>query len=195
MKAPPNDPRFAPEMSSHINRIIKTLGGRTMCLFTSYRNLEACADGAKGTGIKILRQGEKPRTKLLAEFRQNKGSALFATASFWQGVDIPGEALSCLVIDKIPFMNPGDPLMEALQERDPASFTNYSLPKAILDMRQGFGRLIRRRSDRGVVVIFDNRLFQKSYGHAVLSSLPGAPIHRDLDELENFFNSAPAPIK
>jgi ATP-dependent DNA helicase DinG len=145
--------------------------------------------------VKILRQGDKPRTKLLKEFRRDEGTALFATSSFWQGVDIPGEALSCLVIDKIPFMNPGDPLLEALQERDPQSFANYSLPKAILDLRQGFGRLIRRRSDRGVVVIFDTRLFTKSYGAEVLSSLPGCRVTRDLDELEKFFKSAESPVE
>lgn len=195
MKAQANDPAFAQEMSGHINRIVKFLGGRTMCLFTSYKNLAFCAEAAESTGVKILRQGDQPRSKLLKEFRRDEGTALFATSSFWQGVDIPGEALSCLVIDKIPFMNPGDPLLEALQERDPQSFSNYSLPKAILDLRQGFGRLIRRRSDRGVVVIFDTRLFTKSYGAEVLASLPECRVTRDLDELEKFFKSAGSSVE
>ena len=195
MKCLPNDPGFAAEMSTHINRVIKLLGGRTMCLFTSWKNLEACATAAEATGVEILRQGDKPRSKLLAKFRKDEGTALFGTSSFWQGVDVPGEALSCLMIDKIPFMNPGDPLLEALQERDPACFANYSLPKAILDLRQGFGRLIRRRSDRGVVVIFDTRLFTKSYGQDVLASLPGCAVHRDLDALEKFFQSEAAPLE
>jgi ATP-dependent DNA helicase DinG len=195
MRAQPNDPSFAPEMSGHLNRIIKHLGGRTMCLFTSYKNLLACSEAAEATGVRILRQGDKPRSKLLKEFRKDEGTALFATSSFWQGVDIPGEALSCLTIDKIPFMNPGDPLLEALQERDPNSFANYSLPKAILDLRQGFGRLIRRRSDRGVIVIFDTRLFTKSYGADVLASLPDCPVHRDLDALEKFFKRADTPVE
>jgi len=195
MKVQPNDPAFAQEMSGHINRIVKFLGGRTMCLFTSYKNLQFCADAAESTGVKILRQGDQPRSKLLKQFRRDEGTALFATSSFWQGVDIPGEALSCLVIDKIPFMNPGDPLLEALQERDPQSFSNYSLPKAILDLRQGFGRLIRRRSDRGVVVIFDTRLFTKSYGAEVLASLPDCRVTRDLDELEKFFKSAGSSVE
>jgi ATP-dependent DNA helicase DinG len=186
MRASPNDPEFASEMSGHINRILVYLGGRTMCLFTSYRNLEACARAAAATGVRILRQGDLPRSKLLAEFRKDEGTALFATSSFWQGVDVPGEALSCLVIDKIPFMSPADPLLEALEERDPQSFRNYSLPKAILDLRQGFGRLIRTRTDRGVVVIFDNRLFTKAYGTEVLSSLPACPLYRDLGALERF---------
>ena len=195
MKSQPNDPTFPTEMSGHINRIIKFLKGRTMCLFTSYKNLDLCAQAAEATGVKILRQGDQPRSKLLKEFRRDEGTALFATSSFWQGVDIPGEALSCLVIDKIPFMSPGDPLLEALQERDPQSFTNYSLPKAILDLRQGFGRLIRRRSDRGVVVIFDPRLFSKGYGAEVLASLPECRVTRDLDELEKFFKSTESPVE
>ena len=195
MKSQPNDPTFTTEMSGHINRIIRFLKGRTMCLFTSYKNLDLCAQAAESTGVKILRQGDQPRSKLLKEFRRDEGTALFATSSFWQGVDIPGEALSCLVIDKIPFMSPGDPLLEALQERDPQSFSNYSLPKAILDLRQGFGRLIRRRSDRGVVVIFDNRLFTKGYGPEILASLPECRVTRDLDELEKFFKSAGSPVE
>jgi len=195
MKSQPNDPSFPTEISGHINRIIKSLGGRTMCLFTSYKNLDLCAQAAESTGVKILRQGDQPRSKLLKEFRRDEGTALFATSSFWQGVDIPGEALSCLVIDKIPFMNPGDPLLEALQDRDPQSFSNYSLPKAILDLRQGFGRLIRRRSDRGVVVIFDTRLFSKSYGAGVLASLPDCRVSRDLDDLEKFFNSSASSVE
>ncbi len=195
MKSQPNDPGFVPEMSALLNRILRFMGGRTMCLFTSYRNLEACADAAGPTGVRILRQGERPRSKLLKEFRKGEGTALFGTSSFWQGVDVPGEALSCLTIDKIPFLNPGDALLEALQERDPACFTNYSLPKAILDLRQGFGRLIRRRTDRGVVAIFDNRLFTKAYGAEALASLPDCAVHRDLDALENFFKSAGTPVE
>jgi ATP-dependent DNA helicase DinG len=195
MKTSANDPGFAEEVSEHLNRIIRFLGGRTLCLFTSYRNLTACAQAAVSTGVRILRQGDQPRSKLLKEFRRDQGTALFATSSFWQGVDIPGEALSCLAIDKIPFMNPGDPLLEALQERDPACFTHYSLPKATLDLRQGFGRLIRRRSDRGVVVIFDTRLFTKAYGGTLLSSLPPCPVSRDLESLEKFFKTDEAPVE
>ncbi len=191
LKASPNDPGFAAEMSGHLNRIIRLLGGRTLCLFTSYRNLQACAEAARSTGVTILRQGDKPRSRLLAKFRKDEGTALFATASFWQGVDVPGEALSCLTIDKIPFAHPDDPLLEALQERDPDCFMNYSLPKAILDLRQGFGRLIRTTADRGAVVIFDNRLFSRRYGAEVLSSLPDCAVHRDPEALERFFARSP----
>jgi ATP-dependent DNA helicase DinG len=195
MACGPNDPGFADEMSGHINRILRILGGRTMCLFTSYRNLEHCAAAAAPTGLKILRQGDRPRSRLLEEFRRDEGAALFATSSFWQGVDIPGEALSCLVIDKIPFLSPGDPLLEALTERDPRSFQNYSLPKAILELRQGIGRLIRRRSDRGAVVIFDPRLFDRAYGAGILGSLPSCPVTRDLEAVEKFFTCPGPPIE
>ena len=192
LRADPNDPRFPEEMSGHINRILRLLGGRTMCLFTSYRNLEICAEAARETGVAILKQGDRPRWRLLAAFRRDEGTALFATASFWQGVDVPGEALSCLTIDRIPFTPPDDPLLEALQERDPDCFWSYSLPRAILDLRQGFGRLIRTTTDRGAVVLFDNRVFTRRYGAEILASLPDCPVHRDLGALEQFFGrSAP----
>ena len=172
-------------MSEGIHYILETLGGKTMCLFTSYRNLDACAARAEETSVRILRQGDKPRTKLLEEFRNDPSSALFATASFWQGVDIPGEALSCLVIDKLPFLPPTDPLLDALQEKDPKAFMNFSLPKAVLALRQGFGRLIRTKTDRGVVVIFDHRLLSARYGRDFLKALPPCPIQRNLEELKN----------
>ncbi len=181
----PGAPGYLDEMSEGIHSILETLGGKTMCLFTSYRNLDACAERAEETSVRILRQGDKPRTRLLEEFRNDPTSALFATASFWQGVDIPGEALSCLVIDKLPFMPPTDPLLDALQEKDPKAFMNFSLPKAVLALRQGFGRLIRTKTDRGVVVIFDHRLLSARYGRDFLKALPPCPIQRNLEELKN----------
>jgi ATP-dependent DNA helicase DinG len=189
MRNRPGAPGYLEEMNEGIHYILKSLRGRTMCLFTSYRNLDACAQAAESTGIRILRQGDKPRTKLLEEFRTDPSSALFATASFWQGVDIPGEALSCLVIDKLPFLPPSDPLLDALQEKDPRAFLNFSLPKAVLALRQGFGRLIRSKTDRGVVVIFDHRLLSARYGRDFLRALPPCPVHRNLEELENFISA------
>jgi ATP-dependent DNA helicase DinG len=187
MEAGPNDAGFAGEVAEHLKRIIAFLGGRTLALFTSYRVLEHCAQAARETGVAILKQGDRPRGKLLKEFREDRGTALFATSSFWQGVDVPGEALSVLTIDKIPFVTPEDPLLDALQERDPQTFTNYQVPKATLALRQGFGRLIRTAKDRGVVVIFDRRLFKMRYGREMLKALPAAPVKRDLDALEAFF--------
>jgi ATP-dependent DNA helicase DinG len=187
MKCTPNDAGFAGEVSDHLNRIIRFLGGRTMALFTSYRVMESCAEAARETGVAILKQGERPRTKLLKDFREDRGTALFAVSSFWQGVDVPGDALSCLTIDKIPFITPEDPLLDALQERDPDTFSNYQVPKATLSLRQGFGRLIRTSTDRGVVVIFDKRLFTKRYGAEMRAALPPVKVVRDLDRLETFF--------
>jgi len=191
MRTRPSDSGFLQELAEGIRKILEIMRGRTMCLFTSYRNLEFCADDAESTGVKILRQGDRPRTKLLEKFRKDPESALFATASFWQGVDIPGEALSCLAIDKLPFLPPDDPLLDAIQERDPECFARYSLPKAILSLRQGFGRLIRTRTDRGVVVIFDRRIVDARYGRDFLAALPECPLTRDLATLEEFFRSTP----
>ena len=191
MECGPNDAGFADEVSGHLNRIIQFLGGRTMALFTSYRVMERCAEAARETGVAILKQGEKPRSKLLNEFRADRGTALFGVSSFWQGVDVPGEALSVLTIDKIPFITPEDPLLDALQERDPETFTNYQVPKATLALRQGFGRLIRTATDRGVVVIFDRRLFSMRYGRAMRAALPGARVTRDIDAVEEFFEATP----
>ncbi|MBI4565147.1 MAG: ATP-dependent DNA helicase [Planctomycetes bacterium] len=191
--AGPNDPEFAPEIARSINQILRHLGGRTMALFTSYRNMRRCAEAAQETGVEILVQGQQPQSQLLKAFREDRGTALFATASFWQGVDVPGEALSCLVIDKIPFTPPEDPLLDALRERDPDCFRHTSLPRAIIELRQGFGRLIRTSSDRGVVVIFDNRLFTARYGRDILESLPDIPIHRDLHAVFEFFDDSRAP--
>lgn len=190
LRSRPSDAGFLEELAQGIRRILEIMKGRTMCLFTSYRNLEFCAEAAESTGVKILTQGDQPRTKLLAKFRKDPSSALFATASFWQGVDVPGDALSCLVIDKLPFLSPDDPLLDAIQERDADAFSRYSLPKAILSLRQGFGRLIRTKTDRGVVVIFDKRLTDSSYGPQFLAALPKCPLSRDLSAIESFFSSS-----
>ena len=190
MAAGPNDPGFAAEMAKSINRIVKALGGRTLALFTSYKNMNLCADAAAETGIEILRQGAQPRSKLLEAFREDRGTALFATASFWEGIDVPGAALSCLIIDKIPFTTPEDPLLDSLRERDPEHFAHHSLPRAIIALRQGFGRLIRTSTDRGVVVLFDKRIFTARYGQEVLASLPEVPVRRDLEAVFEFLGAS-----
>lgn len=183
----PNHADFAGAMAGTINRIITGLGGRTMALFTSYRNLDVCATAARDTGVTILRQGDRPRTQLLDRFRKGgKPKALFATTSFWQGVDIPGDPLSCVIIDKIPFAPPDEPLMEAMGERLPDAFSTFSLPRAIIDLRQGFGRLIRTQTDRGAVVIFDGRIFTKPYGRSILDSLPECERTRDVERIFSF---------
>jgi ATP-dependent DNA helicase DinG len=139
----------------------------------------------------VLVQGDAPRERLLDLFRDDVGSVLLATATFWQGVDVPGESLSLLVIDKLPFSAPGDPLHEARCEAVEAAggdwFTGYALPSAVLQLRQGFGRLIRGHGDRGVVAILDPRLRTKPYGRAFLAALPRCPLVDDRAAVAAFF--------
>jgi ATP-dependent DNA helicase DinG len=139
----------------------------------------------------ILVQGEAPRERLLERFRDEVASVLVATSTFWQGVDIPGESLSLLVIDKLPFAAPGDPLVEARCERisDQGGdwFREYALPSAVLQLRQGFGRLIRSHADRGVVAILDPRVSTRPYGRAFLESLPNCPVTADRGTVAAFF--------
>ena len=161
-----------------------------MALFTSYRMMQAAARRAapalEAAGIRLLVQGSGPsREALTAAFRDGaRPSVLLGTDSFWEGVDLIGDALSCLVIAKLPFPSPGDPLVDARCERiekDGASaFHDYSLPSAVIKLRQGFGRLIRHKEDRGVVVIADNRLFTKGYGAVFRRNLP-AEVRRFAD--------------
>jgi len=141
----------------------------------------------------VLVQGEAPRERLLERFRNEVDSVLIATSTFWQGVDIPGESLSLLVIDKLPFSAPGDPLHEARCEAVEAAggdwFRDFALPTAMLQLRQGFGRLIRGHDDRGVVAILDPRLRTRPYGRAFLAALPRCPLVDDLGPVGAFFGA------
>ncbi len=166
--------------------------GRALVLTSSYRALEAVAGGIRGrVPYEVLVQGEAPRERLLDRFRDEVASVLVATSTFWQGVDVPGESLSLLVIDKLPFAAPGDPLVEARCERIAALggdwFREYSLPSAVLQLRQGFGRLIRSHADRGVIAILDPRLRTQPYGRAFLDSLPRCPIASERAAVAEFF--------
>jgi ATP-dependent DNA helicase DinG len=139
----------------------------------------------------VLVQGEEPRERLLERFRSEVDSVLIATSTFWQGVDVPGESLSLLVIDKLPFSAPGDPLHEARCEAVERAggdwFRDYALPTAMLQLRQGFGRLIRSHADRGVVAILDPRLRTRAYGRAFIGALPRCPIAEDHAAVSAFF--------
>jgi ATP-dependent DNA helicase DinG len=166
--------------------------GRALVLTSSYRALEAVAAGIRGrVPYEVLVQGEAPRERLLERFRDEVGSVLVATSTFWQGIDVPGESLSLLVIDKLPFAAPGDPLVEARCERIDALggdwFREYSLPAAVLQLRQGFGRLIRSHADRGVIAILDPRLRSRAYGRAFLESLPPCPVASERAVVVDFF--------
>ncbi|HOP26973.1 MAG TPA: ATP-dependent DNA helicase [Candidatus Sabulitectum sp.] len=156
------------------------LGGRTMVLFTSYRNMELCRDAAlecPPSGIHMLVQGEMSRSTILDKFRQDPGSVILGTASFWEGVDLPGEMLQALIIDRIPFPSPGHPLTEArmknLEELGTSSFTHLMLPEAATRLKQGTGRLIRSSVDTGAVFILDRRMKTAGYAGILLRSIPG----------------------
>jgi len=139
----------------------------------------------------ILVQGTAPRSTLLQQFRTTPNAVLFATSSFWQGVDVMGEALSCVIIDKLPFASPADPItaarIEAVANRGGQPFGDYQVPLAILTLLQGLGRLIRHRDDRGVLAILDPRLQTMGYGKRFLNSLPPAAVTRDLGDIGRFF--------
>jgi ATP-dependent DNA helicase DinG len=190
----PNSPQFIGGACGRVEQLLELSAGRALVLFTSHRNLEAARALLVGRlDFPLLVQGERPRTLLLEQFREQVSSVLLATASFWEGVDVAGEALSLVIIDKLPFAVPDDPLTAARierlrsQGRDP--FVAYQLPQAALSLKQGFGRLIRHRSDRGVVAVLDRRLVERGYGRTLLSALPPCPQTTDLDQVRAFFAS------
>ncbi len=175
-----------------VTALCRISAGRALVLTSSYRVLDAVADGIRGrVPYEILVQGEAPRERLLERFRDDVASVLVATSTFWQGVDVPGESLSLLVIDKLPFAAPGDPLVEARCERIAEQggdwFREYALPSAVLQLRQGFGRLIRSHADRGVVAVLDPRVISRPYGRAFLESLPPCPVTADRAAVADFY--------
>jgi ATP-dependent DNA helicase DinG len=189
------DPRsdgFVERAAEEIVSLLSLSEGRALVLTSSYRALEAYAARVRGrVPFEVLVQGEAPRERLLERFRDDVASVLIATATFWQGVDVPGESLSLLVIDKLPFSAPGDPLhearCEAVEQRGGDWFSDYALPTAMLQLRQGFGRLIRSHGDRGVVAILDPRLRTRGYGRVFLAALPRCPVVEDRAAVAAFF--------
>jgi ATP-dependent DNA helicase DinG len=187
----PNDPRFAVEVARKFAQTIELARGRTLGLFTSYKGLNAAHEQAMQTGYRILKQGDMPRTQLIDEFKRDINSVLLGVESFWAGVDVPGESLSCVFIDKLPFTTPDDPIMDALTERDRDWFMKYSVPKAIIAFKQGFGRLIRTTTDKGVVVLCDRRVATKFYGRHFIESLPQVPRSSNIDDVRHFLDGEP----
>ena len=185
----PNDASFSAAASRITAEAVRAARGRTLCLFTSWKALRVARTTIEATGYRVLCQGDAPRARLLKEFQEDISSVLLGVESFSAGVDVPGEALSCLVIDRLPFATPEDPILDAIQERDPNCFWNYSLPKAVIALKQGFGRLIRSRSDRGVCVLLDRRVETKSYGKVFLRSLPaGMRTSRRIEDVGLFLD-------
>jgi ATP-dependent DNA helicase DinG len=182
----PGDPQHSTELAARVAQWAPRIGGRTLVLTTSLRALRAIGEhlqqlwGEHGP-LEVLVQGQLPKRQLMERFRQGstdgqRGCVLVASASFWEGFDVPGEALQLVVIDKLPFPPPNDPLVEArsrrLTETGRSPFNDYSVPEAAVALKQGAGRLIRRESDQGVLVIGDTRLVSKGYGRRLLAALP-----------------------
>jgi ATP-dependent DNA helicase DinG len=175
--------------------VIKHSRGRTFLLFTSYRALHEVADALADMDYPMLVQGSRAKNQLLAEFREHGNAVLLGTNSFWEGVDVRGEALSCVLIDKIPFASPGDPVLEArinhLRERGGNPFRSIQIPSAVIQLKQGIGRLIRDTQDAGVLVLCDPRFLSKPYGKVFMRSLPPMPITQNIEDVADFFNVEP----
>ncbi|HEV2421573.1 MAG TPA: helicase C-terminal domain-containing protein [Candidatus Acidoferrales bacterium] len=185
------DARFAGKAAEEIAAILKATRGRAFCLFTSYAQMREVHERLTGTvSFPLLLQGTAPRSALLERFRATPGAVLLATASFWQGVDVPGSQLSCVIVDKLPFAVPSDPIVaarvRALAEEGQNAFAEYQVPKAVLTLKQGFGRLIRSRTDRGVLALLDNRIERMQYGRIFMESLPEYALTHDFAEVERF---------
>ncbi len=188
----PRSPLFASAVSREVLEILKRTEGRAFVLFTSYSVLrEVERQLASALDYPVLVQGSAPRSVLLRQFRSLGNAVLLATSSFWQGVDVVGEALSCVIVDKLPFASPAEPVtaarIEAITARGDSAFDQYQLPLAILTLAQGLGRLIRHRQDRGVLAVLDPRIRSKGYGARFLEALPPAPVVTRLDDITRFF--------
>ncbi len=190
----PRDTAYAGAVAAQSIDILRQTRGRAFVLFTSYAMLRAVEPMLRaGLSFPLLVQGSGPRGALLDQFRLTPHAVLLATSSFWQGVDVAGEQLSCVIVDKLPFASPGDPVtaarMEALAAQGGDPFGEYQVPLAILALLQGLGRLIRHRSDRGVLAVLDPRLRSMGYGRRFLASLPPAPVVHDVGAIGRFLES------
>jgi len=189
----PSEKEFTPALIGRLQEVIEITGGATLILFTSIDLMKKSYEALKSKfrGIKFLMQGQFNAVKLIEKFREGP-AVLFATSSFWQGVDIKGDALKCVVITKLPFEVPEHPLQKAIyrhvKEQGGNDFADIALPRAVFMLKQGFGRLIRGKEDRGAVIILDTRITKKTYGKSFIKSLPDADITSDMDNVIRFFN-------
>lgn len=190
---PKDEEKFTYYISKKIPELIEIFGGRALVLFTSYKMLKEVKKLLPKMKTPVLFQGEDSKRNLLEKFKKEKTTSLFATGTFWEGIDVPGEALELLIIVRLPFDVPDEPYHEAkinlLKKENINPFLNYSLPLAILRFKQGFGRLIRKKTDIGCFAIFDSRILKSSYGKFFLSSLPPAPITYDIKDVRRFYEN------
>jgi ATP-dependent DNA helicase DinG len=188
----PRMPQFASEATGVIRRLLEITRGRAFVLFTSYAQMNEIYDRLLGQlEFPMLKQGDAPKSALLEEFRLTPNAVLFGTSSFWQGVDVQGEQLSCVIIDRLPFAVPSDPVVAARVRAIDAgggnAFFEYQVPSAVITLKQGFGRLIRSLHDRGLLALLDNRILKKQYGRVFVESLPRYSRTTDLRKVEEFF--------
>jgi len=188
----PRMPQFAVKAAERIRRLLEITRGRAFVLFTSYAQMnEVYRRLLSEVEFPLLRQGDAPKSALLEEFRLTPNAVLFATSSFWQGVDVQGEQLSCVIIDRLPFAVPSDPVVaarvKAIDAEGGNAFLQYQVPAAVITLKQGFGRLIRSLHDRGLLVLLDNRILKKQYGRVFLESLPNYRRTTEMAAVEQFF--------
>jgi ATP-dependent DNA helicase DinG len=190
----PREPQFVEKASQRVRQLLEITRGRAFCLFTSYSFMHQLYDRLLGElEFPMLLQGSAPKNALLEEFRMTPNAVLFATSSFWQGVDVQGEQLSCVIIDRLPFAVPNDPVVaariKAIDEDGGNAFFEYQVPSAVISLKQGFGRLIRSLHDRGLLCLLDNRILKKQYGRVFLDSLPQYARTTDIKAVERFFGA------
>ena len=192
---------FLPACADRICELLRLSAGRALVLFTSLHAMRQAHNrlAAATLPYPLLVQGDAPRHRLLERFRAETHSVLLAVASFWEGIDVPGESLSCVIIDKLPFEAPSDPVLKAriarIEAKGGSPFFDLQVPRAVLALRQGVGRLLRHQNDRGVIAILDRRLYTKGYGRRFRASLPECPVCRDLQAVADFFASSSSLLK
>jgi ATP-dependent DNA helicase DinG len=192
-------PQFGAKAAERIRKLLEVTHGRAFVLFTSYAQMNDIYQRLLGElEFPMLRQGDAPKSALLEEFRLTPNAVLFATSSFWQGVDVQGEQLSCVIIDRLPFAVPSDPVVaarvKAIDAEGGNAFFQYQVPAAVITLKQGFGRLIRSLHDRGLLVLLDNRILKKQYGRTFIDSLPNYKKTTEMRVVEEFFGAAASSL-